>query len=215
MSPRVFGKKALEIGCAPGKWIIFLEKERGYLMDGCEYLHSAVITTEKNLAMNGLSHSRVYEGDFLTCDFGEQKYDLIISLGFIEHFNDPDIVIRKMMGILKPGGFLLIGIPKLTGLNYFFAQQVDKTIKNRLLPRHNLDIMNSRFFIRISDVFVLTPIKISCIGAFEPALFDISSSPLWVKIIFYLCTIMFHNRFCRFINAEWYSSYLMAAYRKA
>jgi 2-polyprenyl-3-methyl-5-hydroxy-6-metoxy-1,4-benzoquinol methylase len=207
-------KNALEIGCAPGKWMVFLAKELHYIPEGCEYLHSAVIATEKNLKMNGLENPMIHEGDFLAFDFGEHTYDLVISLGFIEHFADPESVIKKMTKILRHNGILVIGIPKFSGINYFFARHVDKTIKNKLLPRHNMRIMNCRFFREISDVFSLTPINISCIGAFEPALYDISNTPLWFKAVFHLSTLLFHNRLCRVLNAEFYSSYILAAYRK-
>jgi 2-polyprenyl-3-methyl-5-hydroxy-6-metoxy-1,4-benzoquinol methylase len=207
-------KKALEIGCAPGKWMVFLAKELDYVPEGCEYLRSAVITTEKNLTMNGLNDPKIHEGDFLKFDFGEQKYDLVLSLGFIEHFADPESVIEKMTKILNHHGILVIGIPKFSGINYFFAKQVDRTIKNKLLPRHNLKIMNCNFFREISNIFSLKPIKISCVGAFEPALYDISNSPLWFKGIFHLSTLLFNNRLCRTLNAEFYSSYILAAYQK-
>jgi SAM-dependent methyltransferase len=205
-------ESALEIGCAPGKWMIFLGQEMKYVPEGCEYLHSAVEVTEKNLRMNGQNTGGVHEGDFLTSDFDLHSYDLVISLGFLEHFSDPGPVIEKMLKIIKPGGVLLIGIPKLSGINYYIAKQVDKTLKDQLLPRHNLKIMNCRFFEQAASDFHLKTIKIACAGGFEPALYDISRSPLWFKMVFYLTLILFHNRVARWFSAEWYSSYILAAY---
>lgn len=212
VNPRVSESKlALEVGCAPGKWMVYLNKEMHYQVEGCEYLHSAAETTKRNLSLCGIPRSKIHEGDFLTYDFGETKYDLIIALGFIEHFNYPHVAIRKMRYLLNPGGVLILGVPNLNGLNHIFAEQVDKSgVENKLLPNHNLRIMNLEFF---KSVPGLTPIQISYVGGFEPAMFDISKCPCWVKVIYYGSIVKYHNSIAERIGLGWYSSYIMAAYQ--
>ena len=86
-------KIALEIGCAPGKWMIFLNDELHYSAEGCEYLESAVKITRQNLEMNNIHNAIIYQGDFLSYDFGKNQYDVVISLGFIEHFTNPEFIV--------------------------------------------------------------------------------------------------------------------------
>ena len=207
-------KRALEIGCAPGKWMVFLNKYLNYHTDGCEYLESAVAITQKNLEINEINNANIYVGDFLSYDFGEKKYDLIISLGFIEHFSDPQYVIEKMYRILKTEGVLVIGIPKFTQLNYFIAREVDKTLKIKLLPAHNLKIMNLKFFKKLSKKNQLKPIKIIYSGGFEPAMYNISKTPHLFKLIFRLITWIFHSSIAQTLSRGFYSSYILAAYKK-
>jgi 2-polyprenyl-3-methyl-5-hydroxy-6-metoxy-1,4-benzoquinol methylase len=207
-------KTALEVGCAPGKWMVFLNKELQYTVEGCEYLESAVKITRQNLEMNNIQNAVIHQGDFLSYDFGENQYDVIISLGFIEHFTNPESVVEKMCTILKKGGILIIGIPKFTGLNYYIAKYVDKKLKNKLLPAHNLKIMHSHFFYELSKNGKVKPIKIACSGGFEPALYDTSATPFWFKLIFHGLIIIFHNRLSQIISSEFYSSYILAAYKK-
>jgi SAM-dependent methyltransferase len=207
-------KIALEIGCAPGKWMIFLNDELHYSAEGCEYLESAVKITRQNLEMNNIHNAIIYQGDFLSYDFGKNQYDVVISLGFIEHFTNPEFIVWKMCTILKTGGILIIGIPKFTGLNYNIAKYIDKKLKNKLLPAHNLKIMHLDFFYELAKKGQVKPIKITCRGGFEPALYDTSATPFWFKLIFHGLTIIFHNRLSQIISSEFYSSYILAAYKK-
>jgi 2-polyprenyl-3-methyl-5-hydroxy-6-metoxy-1,4-benzoquinol methylase len=207
-------KIALEVGCAPGKWMIFLNDELQYSVEGCEYLESAVKITRQNLEMNNIDNAVIHQGDFLSYDFGKNQYDVVISLGFIEHFTNPESVVEKMCTILKKGGILIIGIPKFTGLNYYIAKYVDKKLKNKLLPAHNLKIMHLHFFYEVAKKCQVKPIKITCSGGFEPALYDTSATPFWFNLIFHGLTIIFHNRLSQIISSEFYSSYILAAYKK-
>ena len=200
---------ALEVGCAPGKWMIFLNEELQYLVEGCEYLESAVKITRQNLEINNIRNVVVHEGDFLSYDFKENQYDVVLSFGFIEHFTNPESSVLKMCTILKSGGILIIGIPKFTGLNYYIAKYVDKKAKNKILPAHNLKIMNLHFFYELAKNGKIQPVEITLRGGFEPALYDISATPLWFKMLFRCLTILFHNRISQTISSEFYSSYIL------
>jgi 2-polyprenyl-3-methyl-5-hydroxy-6-metoxy-1,4-benzoquinol methylase len=203
--PQAWGhsKTALEVGCAPGKWMVFLKEEMGYTPHGCEYVHSAAEATKRNLEMNNIHGAKVIEEDFISYDFGEQKYDLIVSFGFIEHFDNPGYIIHKMKYLLKPNGILIVGIPNFNGLNYYFAKGAG------LLPNHNLRVMRKGFL----KSFPLKSINIRHVGGFEPAMYDITNKPRLYKILYYLCIIKYSNWVARTISMGWYSSYIMAAYK--
>ena len=82
--PRNSSFKAIEIGCAPGKWLIFLHERFGYEIEGCEYLNSAYKQTINNLEMCGVRNYKIYNYDFFSDSSFLPKYDIVISLGFIE-----------------------------------------------------------------------------------------------------------------------------------
>jgi SAM-dependent methyltransferase len=56
---------------------------------------------------------RVYEGDLFSPDnrVPPNAFDLVYSLGFIEHFQDLKQVLTRQLDYVKPGGWLLIGVP--------------------------------------------------------------------------------------------------------
>lgn len=205
---------ALEIGCAPGKWMVFLSKDLGYAVAGCEYVPSAVRTTYRNLELCGISDSKIFTGDFNTVDLGDQHYDLVFSLGFIEHFSNPAEIIQRMVNITIEGGFLVIGVPKFTGLNYYLAKIVDKTLDTPILSSHNIDIMSLGYFEEIATTFGLEKIFIDHVGGYEPAMYDFSRTSVMSKLLFYALQYGLDNRFFRFLNLGWYSSYIIAIYQK-
>jgi 2-polyprenyl-3-methyl-5-hydroxy-6-metoxy-1,4-benzoquinol methylase len=206
-------KKAFEVGCAPGKWLIYLSERFNYSVDGCEYIEIASKKTTENLKVCGVNGFNIFTGDFLKMDF-DTKYDVVISLGFIEHFEDASSVCKKHAKLLKKDGLLIIGVPKLTGLNYYIAKQVDKSITDKLIPNHNLSTMNLDFFEGIGNITNCKNLFVGTVGGFEPALFDTSKSPIWFKIMFHSISLILNNRLLKSINDRCCSSYIMGVYQK-
>lgn len=207
-------KRAFEVGCAPGKWLIYLSENFNYSVDGCEYIEAASKKTRENLDICGITGYNIYSGDFLNMEL-DKKYDVVISLGFIEHFNDAASVCKRHADLLKEHGILIFGIPKLTGLNYYLAKQVDKSLDDKLIPNHNLSIMNLDYFKKLGTVIGCQNLFVDTVGGFEPAMFNITKSPMWFKILFHTTKFVFNNRFFRKINHPYYSSYIMGVYQKS
>ncbi len=206
-------KIAFEVGCAPGKWLIYLAENFGYRVEGCEYLESASKKTNDNLEMCSISNFHIYTSDFL--DFNpDKKYDVVLSLGFVEHFSDTDSLCKKHVDILKPGGILIIGIPKFTGINQLIAKFLDNFNEIKIIQEHNLGIMNLNYFNDLGDKIKCKKLFVNTIGGFEPALFDISNAPLWFWLCFQLINIFLNNIFFRKLNLGFYSGYIMAVYKK-
>jgi SAM-dependent methyltransferase len=47
------------------------------------------------------------EGDFLELDFGNRRFDCIVSAAALHHM-PPDVALRRMSGLLRPGGRLVV-----------------------------------------------------------------------------------------------------------
>src|ERR1700741_4362678 len=108
---------AVELGGFPGYYAIFLKKYFGLkttLFD--YYVHQGVL--EEVLSANDLPKKdvEVIEGDLFNFQPKEQ-YDLVLSCGLIEHFNDTRDIIARHLPFLKPGGTLFITLPNFTGVN--------------------------------------------------------------------------------------------------
>ena len=122
-----FSKKAMEIGCAPGKWMLFLLEKSGYMVHGCEYLKSGAEKTRQNFEYFRVAEKkyRVFQGDFFTLEL-ERDYDLVLSLGFVEHFVDFRGVMEKHLALLKSGGLLIVGLPRFIGVNWLIQAIIDR-----------------------------------------------------------------------------------------
>ncbi|MCX5784018.1 MAG: methyltransferase domain-containing protein [Elusimicrobia bacterium] len=213
--PHGGGKKfAAEVGCAPGKWLVFLSKEMGYIPHGYEYLESGVEAARKNLELCGVKEFKVIAADFLAIT-PPQKYSLVVSLGFIEHFTDADAVFAKHAEFISSGGYLALGLPRFKGINLFFQRIVDKYLALKTLPGHNLAVMEPQVFCRLAQEFGMETIFAGYVGGFEPALFNFNAvkNPfvrLALKLASRACSVLFGA-----VNSKFTSSYIMAVFRKS
>lgn len=141
--------KVLEVGCAPGGFLVSYNKRYGYNPWGFDYSPEGVTKTQKNFMDHGLNPDQVKVADFFSDEIINkyaQQFDLVTSHGFIEHFENVADVVQRHITLLKKGGLLLITIPNLRGFNYFRAQ-ISSPEK---LAMHNLSIMQKSAF---TDIF--------------------------------------------------------------
>jgi len=131
-------KSAIELGGFPGYYAIFLKKYFGLntsLFDF--YVHEPIL--KEVLEANELTQQdvKVIEGDLYKYEPQEQ-YDLVLSCGLIEHFNDTKDIIARHLTFLKPGGTLFITLPNFTGVNGWVQRTYDMDNYNK----HNISSMN-------------------------------------------------------------------------
>jgi SAM-dependent methyltransferase len=186
----------------------------GLEVGGIEYSEAGAAATIKNLHILGVKSDHLISGDFFLVKPNKQ-YDVVMSFGFIEHFDDVDNVVKKHLDWLKPGGVLILGIPNFSGLNGLIQSILDRDI----LDKHNLDIMNLNFFNEIEKRVGLEKIFVDYIGSFEPAL-AIPKYRIGNLIQFFVRCILFGVRILRQVkffdrfNSKFFSSYILAVYRK-
>ena len=207
-----FNKKVLEIGCAVGKWLVFFYEELNYIIHGIEYLEYGVKKTIENFKKCQISSKsyKVLNEDFSTSRIDE-KYDIVMSLGFIEHFKDPISILDKHLFILKENGFLIIGVPNFTGINKYLQKNVDKYLKpqEKILNTHNLTTMKKKFYIEYAETRELDPVFMSYIGGFEPTLLNFNPIKKRIcRIIMVVLTTIITKLFHKSKNSK-FSGYLL------
>lgn len=142
--------KVIEVGSAPGKNLVKWHKQFGHIPFGVEYTESGTEINRKLFVQNNLDPENIIKADFLSEEFlnlNSEKYDFVYSMGFIEHFDDPEIVIFNHLKILKTGGILFISIPNLKGLYGFLL----KIFYPEILKIHNLNIMELHSFKKLFE----------------------------------------------------------------
>lgn len=158
--------KAIEVGSAPGRRLIWLHRLMGYEPYGVEYAREGVELNRAVFREAGLDENNVILADFMDqrfiADFGG-RFDVVMSHGFIEHFRDPAAVVRRHLRLLRPGGYVVIDIPNKRGLNgpiaRFFRPDVGET--------HNTDIMRLPTFRELFDTPGLEPLFTNYLGVFK------------------------------------------------
>ncbi|AKT38568.1 class I SAM-dependent methyltransferase [Chondromyces crocatus] len=133
------GRSFLEIGCAPGRILADFCGRLGFTAYGLDYTADPEVI-ENNLRKRGLDVGKIHKADFFTWE-SEERFDVVASFGFIEHFEDADRVVDRHFELCKPGGTVVIGMPNFGGAQRALHWLLDR--KNLL--RHNTKIMNLPF----------------------------------------------------------------------
>jgi cyclopropane fatty-acyl-phospholipid synthase-like methyltransferase len=128
-------KKCIEIGCVPGRFLIYLHKQFNYSISGIDF--SDIQRVKQLFKKNNIKKYKLYKKDF--CSFRtKEKFDLVCSFGFIEHFKNYKNIFKKHISLVKKNGLVIIELPNFNSIQYFLHKFLDKPN----LKRHNIEIMD-------------------------------------------------------------------------
>ena len=171
-------KTAIELGGFPGYYAVFLKKYFRLDVTLLDYFVHQPITNEL-LQANGLQESDIHiiETDLFKYT-PEQTYDLVLSCGLIEHFNDTEDIIKRHIAFLKPGGTLFITLPNFKALNGWFQKEFDR----ENYDKHNISCMDPTFLRNICEQAGLTVRQSRYFGNFSLWLEDEKQKPASVRM---------------------------------
>jgi 2-polyprenyl-3-methyl-5-hydroxy-6-metoxy-1,4-benzoquinol methylase len=167
------GASVVEIGSAPGEHLAKLSQTFGLVPYGIEYSDEGVAVNQKTFASHGLDPSNVIPMDFFSdeCLRYREHFDVVVSRGFVEHFEDPKAVIDRHLELLKPGGLLIVSVPNLRGVN----GALTRFFHDDLMALHNLGIMSKAPFLTLFDPEKVRPLVCRYVGTFSFYLFSTKS----------------------------------------
>lgn len=103
------GSKAIEIGCGEG---FSTQRINGFLPSGVELMASEYVKSllpharEKNPGVKVIEES-VYE-----LKHKDETFDMVFLLEVLEHLDYPDQALAEIRRTIKPGGYLILGVPR-------------------------------------------------------------------------------------------------------
>jgi SAM-dependent methyltransferase len=206
------GQAVLEIGCAPGKWLIFYAERFGARVTGIEYSEKGVRLSRENLAAAAVA-GEILHGDLFAVE--PTQYDLVVSAGFIEHFDDLAATFTRHLEFVAPGGRLAIGVPNFRGVN----RAVQRLAEPDYLALHNLAAMRPALYRDFARTHGLALEHLGHLGGLDPAIIRLSNGPLISlgRAIPGAVTLLERGLhalgIAGRIEHRWLSSYLLAVYR--
>ena len=136
----------LELGCFPGRYLQVFG-EMGFALNGIDTTPRVEYDLPSYLNEQGFGVEIFIQGDALTHQF-DQKYGIVCSFGFIEHFEEWNLVIERHLSLLENKGILIITVPNFSGFfQYFYHLIFDKPN----LKRHNISSMNPSKWLKIME----------------------------------------------------------------
>ena len=171
-------KTAIELGGFPGYYAVFLKKYFKLDVTLLDYfVHQPVTNTL--LQANGLEEADIHviETDLFNHAVA-QKYDLVLSCGLIEHFNDTADIIQRHIDFVKPGGTLFITLPNFRAMNGWFQKTFDK----ENYDKHNISCMDPELLADICRKAGLQVVQAKYFGYFSLWLENEKQKPAGVRL---------------------------------
>ena len=213
--PATPGLTILEVGGAYGEYLLYLTRRFGYKAYSLDYSRVGNEQTLETFNRAGIP-VEVFERDLFADNGDMPKFDIVYSLGFIEHFDEPVNAVAKHLDLLKPGGILLLGVPNYSGI----YRKVLKRLAPSIEQTHNMKSMDLSTWNLFVEKLPVEPLFTGYIGGFEP----LNMKKLEIKtagnqvIYFFIRVLMvlfsFNMQFLRRFNSKQISSYLVGIYRK-
>lgn len=121
---------SLEVGCGRGSISSYLA-ENGYNVTLLDISEKVIDTAKKTFkANNHFSKADFYVGDAEALPFEDKKFDIVISIGLLEHFKDARKVISEQIRILKKNGlFIAYVVPEKWSIQNIF-KPLNNFLKN-------------------------------------------------------------------------------------
>lgn len=131
--------RVFEVGCFPGRYLAYFG-ERGFELNGVDLTPRVTPEMKDWLCELNYSIGRIEKGDFF--EFKDDVgFDVVLSNGFIEHFEDWSRCLERHLDLVKSGGLLLLSAPNFVGgLQNFLHRWLDRENYDRhFLPAMDPD----------------------------------------------------------------------------
>ena len=125
--PKISNVKSLECGSGSAVMSLYFAK-KGYNVTMLDASREAIDLAKRLFELNGAT-GQFLNGDVYKMKFPDNTFDIVMSCGLLEHFEDVETVIKEMVRVLKPGSIFYAGIiPKR-----FSVQKVADVMFNSLV----------------------------------------------------------------------------------
>lgn len=127
------GARAIELGCGGSVWLPTLAR-KGVESWGIDYSDIGVARTKEVLA-HWRADATVVRGDvFDAAVLPAAHFDLVYSMGLLEHFTDNRPYVDRLWDLAKPGGYVLTTVPNLGG----HWGTLQKALDQRVFDMHRI-----------------------------------------------------------------------------
>ena len=186
------GLKLLEIGCARSGWLPYFAKEFGFKVYGLDYSEKGCDLARSVLARANVQGAIIY-ADLFCCPADlREAFDVVVSFGVAEHFENTTDCISAFADYLKPGGIMITSIPNIVGVIGMTQKMINRPVYEIHVPLNATDLSHAHkdAGLRViqSDYFVSTNFGVCNLNGIS------LKAPGWIarKIIVLLLTRVSH-----------------------
>ena len=199
------GARVLEVGCAPARWLLWYAERFRAAVTGLESSPKGVQLSQANLAAGGVD-GEIVEADLFSDELSLGTFDLVLSLGVIEHFDDVPHAFARHAAFVGAGGRLVIGMPNFRGLIGLIQKFSDK----ELLSMHNTEAMEAQRYPHLANESGMSLENTRYIDGADPAMISVKVRPMQAVVL--PLQLWRRLRFSDRLNHRLISSYLLLTF---
>lgn len=99
------GKIVLDVGCGTGETAYYIAKRGAARVVGLDYSAEAIAAAREQYRHPNLSFEKKDITDV------KEKFDVVLTMGTLEHTDDPFAMLKKFKAMLNPGGSIIVTSP--------------------------------------------------------------------------------------------------------
>lgn len=108
--------KLIEIGCGGSRWLPYFHRAFGHDISGIDYTMAGVRLAQAILDKAGVRAEIVQGNLFDPPPDWIGRFDVVVSFGLVEHFENTSQVVSACAHYLRPGGRMITLVPTMRGL---------------------------------------------------------------------------------------------------
>lgn len=135
----------IEVGCAGSAWLPYFALQFGFEVTGLDYSELGCLQAKEILSSVGVRGDVVCGDLFNPPERLLKKFDVVVSTGLVEHFDDTTGCISALAALVKSGGMIVTTIPNMVGVLGWLQRIIDKEVYDIhvLIDRERLDASHS------------------------------------------------------------------------
>lgn len=128
------GGSLLEVGCGSSKWMPYFAHKFGFQVSGIDYSQVGCMQASELLRQAGVAGEVLHRDALAENRDICERFDVVISLGLVEHFTDTSEITRSLARYVKPGGLLISTSPNLAGILGCIQQLLNRPVYDVHVP---------------------------------------------------------------------------------
>ena len=112
----------MEIGAGSSGWLPYFANKYRLKVSGLDYSEIGCKLAIENLRLLNIDFDEIICQDIFEWQ-GDKKYDVIFSYGVVEHFENPERILKICYDHLSPDGIIITLVPNLRGVMGKWSQK--------------------------------------------------------------------------------------------
>lgn len=160
---KIWGGQAetlIEAGCGGSQFLPYFAKQFGLRVAGIDYSETGCANVSQALADQGVDGT-IHLGDMFSPPAAMGTFDVVVSIGLLEHFLDTAAAIRALSAMGRSGGMILSIIPNMTHLPGLLQKIMDRKVYDLHVPLDletfraahvaaGLDVLDSHYWMTVN-----------------------------------------------------------------